>query len=368
MRLMAFALALATALPVLAHEGHAPDVRPGALPVVSGAIATDAPRRLTDGRVRVAKASQRLWGLRTRTARQEDAAPVVELAGRVVADPSAGGRIQAPFAGTVEAGPGGLPLPGQAVRGGQVLAWLRPSLPPLERSARVAEQADVGARLAVARQRAERLAQLEGSVARKDIEAARAEADGLARQWAALGSALEDRTPLRAPAAGLLASALASVGQRVEAGTELFQVIRPDRLMVEALAYDPSLADGLAAARGEAGGVALSLHFAGGGRSLREGAVPLLFRVEGRPPVAVGQPVKVLASRPGTGKAVVLPLAAVSGSGDNALVWVHEAPELFAPRRVRLRPLDAERVAVREGLAAGERVVVQGAHLLGNVR
>jgi hypothetical protein len=65
----------------------------------------------------------------------------------------------------------------------------------------------VAARLAVARQRAARLAQLEGSVAQKDIDTARAEADGLARQHAALGTALGGREALRAPLAGVVAAA-----------------------------------------------------------------------------------------------------------------------------------------------------------------
>jgi cobalt-zinc-cadmium efflux system membrane fusion protein len=287
----------------------------------------------------------------------------------VVADPSAGGRVQAPFDGVVEAGPRGLPLPGQAVKAGEVLAWLRPSLPPLERSARLAARAEVEARLGIARQRAARLARLEGSVAQKDIDAARAEADGLARQFAALGTALDGREALRAPVAGIVAVARATTGQRVEAGAELFEVLRPDRLMVEALAYDPALVAGLEAARGEAGGTVLALRFAGGGRSLREGTLPLLFRVAGAPPLAVGQPVKVFASLKGpAGKALVLPREALGGSGEEVSVWVHEAPERFAPRRLRVAALDTGRVRVVSGLSAGERVVVQGAHLLGSVR
>jgi multidrug efflux pump subunit AcrA (membrane-fusion protein) len=47
---------------------------------------------------------------------------------------------------------------------------------------------------------------------------------------------------------------------------------------------------------------------------------------------------------------------------------VHEAPEVFAPRRVQVAPLDAGRVRVQGGLTPGERVVVQGAPLLGAVR
>jgi biotin carboxyl carrier protein len=162
LRAVCLALLLGTP-PAFAHEGH--DHAAEAPPP-----AADAPRRLADGRVMLAKPAQRSWQLRTRIAALEDAAPAVELPGRVVADPSAGGRVQAPFAGIVEPGPKGLPLPGQAVKAGEVLAWLRPSVAPMERSARLAEQADVAARLAVARQRAARLAQLEGSVAQKDID------------------------------------------------------------------------------------------------------------------------------------------------------------------------------------------------------
>jgi len=126
---------------------------------------------------------------------------------------------------------------------------------------------------------------------------------------------------------------------------------------------------GVGSARGEAGGASFTLRFAGGGRSLREGTLPLLFRVEGVPLLAVGQPVKVFASLSGqAAKGVVLPLAAVMGSGEAATVWVHEAPEVFAPRRVQVAPLDAGRVRVQGGLTPGERVVVQGAPLLGAVR
>jgi biotin carboxyl carrier protein len=358
-------LSLATC--AAAHEGEDHSRNTPAASTVAGP--SDAARRLSDGRVMVAKPAQRSWQLRTRVAEAVDAAATVELAGKVIADPSAGGRVQASFAGVIEPGSKGLPLPGQAVKAGEVLAWLRPSLAPLERSARIAERADVEARLGIARRRAERLAQLEGSVARKDIDTARAEADGLARQFAALGVALDAREALRAPVAGIVSASLASAGQRVEAGADLFEVLRPDRLMVEALAYDPALAVGLDTARGEVGGVGIALRFAGGGRSLREGSLPLLFRVEGAPVLAVGQPVKVFAALRGNGtKVVVLPLAAVSGMGDQARVWVHAAPEVFAPRSVQVAPLDAARVRIVSGLAAGERVVVQGAHLLGAVR
>ncbi len=50
------------------------------------------------------------------------------------------------------------------------------------------------------------------------------------------------------------------------------------------------------------------------------------------------------------------------------VVYEHVAPERFAPRPVRIEPLDGERVLVVSGLASGKRIVVQGAELLGQVR
>jgi cobalt-zinc-cadmium efflux system membrane fusion protein len=49
-------------------------------------------------------------------------------------------------------------------------------------------------------------------------------------------------------------------------------------------------------------------------------------------------------------------------------VWVHTGAELFAPRTVRLLPLDGNTVAVVDGLKAGDRVVTQGAPLVNQVR
>ena len=50
------------------------------------------------------------------------------------------------------------------------------------------------------------------------------------------------------------------------------------------------------------------------------------------------------------------------------IVFEHTAAERFEPRIVRVEPLDAERVLVLDGLAAGKRVVVQGAELLNQIR
>ena len=65
---------------------------------------------------------------------------------------------------------------------------------------------------------------------------------------------------------------------------------------------------------------------------------------------------------------VALPsVAGVRSPSNEALVWVKTHAERFEPRRVRAQPLDAARVLVTDGLAAGERVVVEGAPLMNQV-
>jgi hypothetical protein len=71
----------------------------------------------------------------------------------------------------------------------------------------------------------------------------------------------------------------------------------------------------------------------------------------------------------GTARGVALPASALARNASNEpVVWVKTAPERFEPRRVRVEPLDASRVRVVEGLAGGERVVTDGAPLLGQFR
>jgi membrane fusion protein, heavy metal efflux system len=52
--------------------------------------------------------------------------------------------------------------------------------------------------------------------------------------------------------------------------------------------------------------------------------------------------------------------------GDDAVVWVEEAPELFRRRAVKLGIEQEGRVQIREGLKPGERIVARGAIFVDN--
>jgi hypothetical protein len=160
-------------------------------------------------------------------------------------------------------------------------------------------------------------------------------------------------------------------GQVVDARELLFEVIDPSRLRIEALAFDPALANDIGSASLAVGDQRVPLVFDGAARSLREQALPLGFRAQGAAlgGLAVGQPVRVFVMTRQTVKGLVVPAAALMKSPANqTIVWVKTDPERFAPRMVTTQALDGVNVAVTAGLQAGERVATQGATLINQVR
>jgi hypothetical protein len=340
------------------------------------ATAPAAPQRLAEGTLFVPKPAQRQLDLRTLVARQARLVASIELNGTVIADPGSGGRVQAPFAGSVRPGPQGMPAPGRRVARGELLAWLHPVASAIERGNQRAQLAELEAQLAIADGRVKRFEQLEGAVPRKEIDAAKIQRDALEKRRRFVAASIDSAEALRAPASGVLsATGHLVAGQIVDAREVLFEIVDPARLAVEALAYDPGLATNIAGASALVeGNVELELKFIGGGRQLREQALPLLFAIATRnAPVAVGQPVRVMARTAQGIEGIAVPRTALvkvgaGGTAADTAVWVHTEAERFAVRAVRTRPLDAGRVAVTDGLHDGDRVVVAGASLLGQVR
>lgn len=372
---LVMAMLLGTTMGALAHGGedHSQDKAskaapstPGATPAGSGTL-----QRLADGSLFVPKAVQRQLEIRTRAARIGDLAATVELNGKVIPDPNTSGRVQASFAGSVMPGPKGMPVPGRRVAKGEVLAYLRPVSGAIERGNQRSQLAELEAQLAIADGRVRRFEQLEGAVPQKEIDAARIERDALQKRRAFVGASINAAEPLLAPAAGVISASHHLVaGQIVDAREILFEIVDPARLAVEALAYDPGIAATLVSASALVEQIALELKFVGAGRQLREQALPLLFQITTiNPAVAVGQPVKVIVRTAQGIKGAAIPRSALTkvGAGETA-VWVHTEAERFVVRRVRHQSLDAANVAIVDGLHDGDRVVVEGAGLLSQVR
>lgn len=329
--------------------------------------------RLPDGSVNVPKVSQRRMGLRTVAPILSDAAAAVTLPGRVLADPNAGGRVQASHGGRLEAGPRGFPVLGQVVKRGEVLALARHHADPFAVASQQAQLAEVRANRAIADRRVKRLEELEGTVALKEVEAARAEAESLREREARFAASIGAGEPLVAPVDGVVARADAIAGQVVEAGQVLFEVVDPSRWVIEATTGDPALALRIADAALE-GVPSARLKLLGAARSLRDGVVPVSFAVRGaqsgdKLPLAVGQPVTVIAALRDRVQGVVLPAEAVVRSAANEpIVWIKSGAERFIPQPIRYQPVDARSVVVTSGLSAENRVVVQGAALIAQIR
>lgn len=363
--LLLLAALLAALAPAWAGPGHD---HGDAAPVAT----SNAPKRHADGSVFLPKTSQRQLALRTIVAETRAVAQTVELAGRVLMDANAGGRVQPTQAGRIETVGAGLPLPGQAVRKGQLLAVVRSAPTAIDKANQQALGAELDAQLALARRRVDRLAQLEGTVPQKDVEAARADVTSLAQRLAAVSRSVSAVEQLIAPIGGVVSVANAVAGQVVDARDVLFEIVDPSRLVVEALAFDVGLLDGIAAASATpAPGVTVPLRFVGASRAQREGALPLTFRTTGQAavPLAVNQPVKVVVQTRTLVQGVPVPAAAIVKNPSNQdSVWVHTGAETFQPRAVRTMALDGATVSVVDGLKAGDRVVTEGAALVNQVR
>ena len=379
--LLAITLALCAAFAPTAWAGPGHD-HGDAPPAAIG----NGPRRLPDGSVFLPKPSQRQMGVRTLPVERAPLARTTTLPGRVVMDPAAGGKVQALLAGRLQPGPKGLPQLGQAVQRGEVLAYVEPATGTLERAGQQAQLAELRASHALAAKRLARLHELADTVPRKDIDAAESEVASLQARIGAVGGGLQARDALVAPVSGVIASANAVAGQVVDARELVFEVVNPQRLQVEALAYDPALAADVAGAAIAVGGHSVPLRFLGAARSLREQALPLLFAPAapaapdaatakgGTAPaslagVAVGQTLEVHVQHRTQLQGLRVPSTALAKNPANeTIVWVKTAAEQFAPRVVTAAPLDGSSVAVTAGLAAGDRVAVQGANLINQVR
>ena len=356
--------ALCAPLAAQAGEGHDHGDAP---PAATG----NGPKRQPDGSVFLPKPAQRQLGVRTLVAAEGQHPQSFELAGTVVMDPNAGGKVQAALAGRLEAGPKGLPGVGQAVRKGEVLAYVVPTVGAIERSNQVAQQAELRAARDLAARRVARLKELADTVPRKDIEAAESELLSLTQRAGAVGAGLANRDALVAPVSGVIASANAVAGQVVDARELVFEVVDPSRLRVEALAYDTAQAHSVAGASLAVGGQRVPLRFLGAARSLRDQALPMQFAGDSTVlgAFALGQPVRVFVQSSNRTLGVQVPVASLLRNPSNqTIVWVKESPERFVPRVVTFAPLDGVSVAVTSGLKAGDRVTTQGATLINQVR
>lgn len=331
----------------------------------------DTPARLPGGGLFLPKPSQHLLAIRTQLAQPGELARSVELMGHVVPDPNASGAVQAPRAGRLLAGPDGLPYLGQGVRKGQMLVRLVPLAAAIDHGEKEAQLAEIKGELEVAERQLIRLQQLRDSVTEKELDAAAVAVRSLQRRRDAVAAGLYKDEALTAPLDGVISLSTVRAGGVVAAGDILFEIVQPQRLWVDAVAFDAGLAARIRDASVRlASGAVVPARLLGAGTRLRQQAVPLQFELlPPLPALAVDEKVTVYARLTDSMHGVALPREAVTrGPGGEWRVWLKQGAEHFTPQRVSIEALDGASVAITAGLGGGERVVVQGASLLEQIR
>jgi len=368
-----FALSAIALTSVLAHAGpgaHGPNGEhlDGSETPAAGGLA-----RLADGTVNIPKLAQRRMGIQTLVGVESETARTVELPARVIVDPNASGRIQSTHGGRIEPGPKGLSVLGQKVKKGDVLGYVHHHAEPYALGNQQALLAEIKAQRLTAERKAQRLVSLEGTVPRKDIEAAQAETESLISKEKSIGNSLAMREALVAPVTGVISKSELTVGQIVEPKDVLIEVVDPTRVMVEATTADATISSSVKAASLQ-GMNGITLSFMGGAKSYREGLLPMVFSVKSHNPqtplpLAIGQPVTVVAQLPQQIKGIVLPAQALSKNATNEpIVWVKLSAERYLQQPVQYQTLNASQIVVTQGLSPNNRVVVQGAAMMSQIR
>ena len=334
-------------------------------------VIRDVAQRLSDGRVFAPKAAQRILAILTMATVEAEHRRSVEMAGRVVPDPNASGFVQTAIGGRLLPPPGGFPSLGQVVKAGDVMALVEPSLAAADQSSIRQSKAELDQDIALEEREVARFRTLAGTgtVSQAQLEGAELTLEGLRERRAALDSMRMEPEALLAPVAGVVSKANAAPGLIAETNTEVFHIIDPAQLWVEALSFggEPVLDK---ASIANADGAAISLSLIGAGFAEDGQAQPINFRIDDATvSLRVGDRVTVFSETASVTKGIAVPRdAVIRGPNGEDIVFVHVDPEVFEPRAVRVEPLDGGRVIIVAGLAPGDRVVTQGAELLNQLR
>ncbi|NTX06155.1 efflux RND transporter periplasmic adaptor subunit [Myxococcus sp. CA040A] len=360
---------------VLAHAGEQHG-KPAAAqqPIVAGTAFT------------VPKETQFLLEVRTQRAAVRSLESRLVTPGKVVPRTDRFAQVSAPVSGRVLAANGTVPLVGQRVKRGEVLALVQQSLSTSESTGlstshfqAEAEAVRAQAALEQARRDLTRLESLQGVVAEKEVQQARLAVNTAEQEWSRAKSARDvlagarqgqgtARFSLVSPIDGVLVEARASVGEQVDPSRALFAVLDSSVLWVEARVFEGDVAR----AEGTTGALVTTPAYAGQhfparpyhvGQMVDEStrSVRVLFEVDNRDGrLRPGMFVDVALGEGGQKDALAVPKDAVVEEEGRTFVFVHTAPEAFELRPVVLGGSDGAWRAVLKGLQAGERVVVTG--------
>lgn len=324
--------------------------------------------RQADGSVLMPMTDQRVLGVRTLMASESQAGVTMLLNARVSSHPAGRGLVQASSDGRFESSAELMPVAGQQVKAGQLLGYIRYQDTAYEQASQTSQLIALRSEADVVRRELNRLQKLGQNVAEQTVEQLSLQLKSVQSQAAQLEKGLEKPEPLFAPISGVVQLHQLSIGQRVTAGEALFEIIDPSRLLVEASSQDAQLPAQLLGASLKEFPEA-KLQLIGAVMRYQDGAIPMTFSVEGALGAVPNQPVTLIAQQKAQLSGIRLPASAVvMNSNNQPQVWIKLTAERFLPQRVQLVELSGTEVMITHGLGADNRVVVQGATLLNQVR
>ncbi len=333
---------------------------------------TEAPKAQAEAARGIAFLKEQQWktpGFATAFATEGEVSATFEASG--VIEPQAGrwAIVSAPVAGLVDAsGVARSPVPGERVGRGQALAVLAPSLG----DGGGALVAEARARLREAQDeydRARRLLAVE-AVPQRRVHEAEIRLTAAREALVGYGADAGGRVTVRAPVAGVVAERRITPGSRVEAGAPLFTIV--DASVVWLRVNVPAAqAPNVSRNSGVEFQVEGSPRRYSARRVVSVGSVidslsrtvPVLFEVanaDGSLKVGANARVAVRTGRRERG--VVIPASAVLDEDGRAIAYVQPEGESFVKRELTIAGREGDRVLVRTGVAAGERVVTGAAY------
>lgn len=292
--------------------------------------------------------------------------------------------IVAPGAGLLRSGPTGFPKVGDAVKAGQIIAYLAPSLGGVTDVATLrleADRARISAQQARAnRERLEGLLKLEAIPAKRVQDAiaqenlAQAEVHS-AQQRLATYSGGSGGIALKSPISGQIVAVGTTPGGSVTEGQTVVHVANLQRLWLEARIAETdvhrvtrpsgavfSLAQDAAPVTLEVGKNAQLVSY-GGMIDPATRTLPVILEFdnpEGR--LVAGMRLNARVYTGDMGQVLAIPHTAVVDESGTPVVYVLRDGEAFERRVVTVGPRDGEWVAITSGLRAGERAVTIGAY------
>lgn len=327
--------------------------------------------RQADGSVLMPMKHQALLNIRTEFAVLEEANKHVKMQGLVKHHPDGYAIIQPSSDGRLDAPEQGMYISGEQVKAGDILGYIRYQYTAFDLANQTSELVEVRNQIAQTNRDVKRLRNLGDLASQQELEQLETQLTIFKQQESVLKQGLETSEALIAPIDGVLVNNSVTRGQWVEAGKTLFEIISPNKFVVEATLGNANLPDEFSTAK-SAQLPKVTLTYTGSSPKLVNGLIHANFESlsnELNTNIQINKPVTLQVPVKQTIEGIVLPAEAVVLSANNLpQVWIKLSAGRFLPQIVEYEELAPGLVIITNGLGADNRVVVQGSSLLNQVR